>query len=302
MARRMSGGRFKRRSSMKMLHTAQFIAPVNVAAAAGDVLGYLNIYAILSEKYGRSLAQAMTYRVVGLHVGLFNTADVATNVGGSLAVQAQYVAPSRARVAAHEAIMREYVGDVRDDSEQSRGRQLIVGYDAVQTPAAWESVLLRNDAATRIHMLGASSAGNVGIFDDWNLKNPSTGGAAGLYQPDQDLHVPLARASQTPEQVHGRVTMAASFDEDIELLSTDQVNAYGEGQRNPTVHAWDWWAPAGTYLPVMLGMMKFILTDGWFPFLQPGMLSTNGTTVPTRGSFQVVVEAFIEGWTPISKK
>lgn len=292
---------FKRRSAMKMLHTSVFSTVVSNSITAGGVIGYLPIYTQLSERYGRNMSQSQTFRVVGFSVQLVNTADALTDVGGSLAVQAQWIAPSYARVAAHETILREFVADVRDDSDHAKGRQLIVAFDSVQAPAAWESILYRGDVPNRVHLLGASSAGNIGVFADWNTKHPGQEGVAGVGQPDQDIHVPLARASQSVDSITGHATLSTSYQEDVEI-NGGVVTAYGELNNTPYVSDWTWWAPSGTYLPVMCGIMKFIAADSWYPPILPGMAATTGTTVPTRGTMTAIITAFIEGWTPISKK
>lgn len=304
MAMRKGGAKFKRRSAMKMLHHVSSLTPspvvINTAGVAGTVITYVNVARYLSQKLGRNMSQAMTYRLVGFRVMLVNLADAASDIGASVAMQLRTVSPSRGRVAAHEAIMKEYVQDVRDDNAWSRGRQLFVAYDSIQPIDLAESVLLRNDVPNRVHLLGASGAGNIGVFADYTTRFPKPEGtAATVAQPDQDLYGEFA--SQTEDTINGHATLYSAWHEDIEL-PVDVPTAYGPWNGPLTIFDWEWWAPSGTYIPMMCGMGKFIMADSVFPVLQSGPGGVVSAVTPTRGALSAIFDLWVEGWTPLSSK
>lgn len=300
--RRKSSAGFKRRSAMKTLHHVSVptgSVALAAAPAAGAVIGYVNCARYLSEKLGRNMPQAATYRMVGFRVTLVNLSDAAGDIGASVGMQLRSLTPTRGRVAAHEAIMKEYVQDVRDDSAWSRGRQLIVSYDGVMPVDAAESVLMRNDTAHRINLLGASAAGIIGVFADYTTRFPKPEGTGALNQPDQDLYT--AYASQTEDTINGHATLYSAWHEDVEL-PVDVPTAYGPWNGAINVAEWEWWAPAGTFVPLMCGMAKFIYNDSFFPFLQSGPGGVVSAVTPIRGTLTAVLDMWIEGWTPLSSK
>lgn len=302
MAMRRSGGKFKRRSAMKTLHHVSWptgTITLGAAPAAGTVIGYVNVARYLSEKLGRNMPQACTYRMVGFRVTLTNLSDAAADIGASVAMQLRSVTPTRGRVAAHEALQKEYVEDVRDDSAWSRGRQFIVSYDGVMPVDPAESVLMRNDAPHRVNLLGASSAGVIGMFADYTTRYPKPEGTGALNQPDQDLYT--AFASQTEDTINGHATLYSGWHEDIEL-PVDVPTAYGPWNGPATVYDWEWWAPAGTYIPLMCGLAKFIHADSFWPFLQSGPGGVVSAVTPIRGTLTALLDMWIEGWTPLSSK
>lgn len=274
------------------------------AGVPGTTIGYVNAMRSLSASLGRNVIQAKTFRLVGMHLHLVNYADAAGDVGGSVSFSLRYCSPTRARVAAHERIMREYVGDVRDDSSVSKDRQLIVAYDNTMTVDPVESILYRAvagaDAPHRVHLLGASGAGNLGVFADYNTAFPVTPGTATTGQPDQDMYT--ERASQVEDTLSGHATLYAPFTEDIESVA-GVMTAHGPYNGPATVADFQWWAPAGTYVPLFCGMAKLIMGDSNWPFLQPGGAGgVVGETTPIRGALRVFAEFFVQGWTPLSSK
>lgn len=302
---------FKRRSAMKTLHqvimfTGATELPVPVipnAGVPGTVLGYVNCARSLSRKFGRNVVQAKTFRLVGFRFSLANFADSALDIGGSVQFSLRYLTPTRARVAAHERIMREYVGDVRDDSAHSKDRQLIVAYDSVQPVDPVESILWRAvagaDAPHRVHLLGASSAGNLGVFADYNAAYPVTPGTAMTGQPDQDMFT--ERASQQEDTVSGHATLYSAHPQEVEDIAGAPIN-FGPWNHAIQVTDWEWWAPPGTFIPLFCGMAKLIMGDSNWPVIQTGATTAGGDNVDQRGALQAYCEFFVEGWTPLSSK
>lgn len=300
------GPTFKRRSAMKMVHTTVDVAALSSAGIAGTVIGYTDINRQLSSKYGRNMPQACTYRVIGARATMITSASAIAEVGGAVAIQFGWLAPSRHRVAAHEAIMREYVEDVRDDQAHSRGRQLKIAFDPVQPVDLAESVLWRGDVANRITMTGASGAGTIGMMADYNARYPKPEGVAvGTQQPDQDLYT--VPASETLDTVTMHMAKQTSWFDTFGDLIAGGSGITGRFNGPVTVFDAEFWCPSGTYLPFMCGLAKWIFADNWFPELQQGTDSTlTGGIIdpltPTRGSFSVIYQFYVEGWTPLSKK
>lgn len=301
---------------MNPIHTAYCYAgatqaaviAIPAAAVPGTVLGYVNAMRSLSATLGRNVVQAKTFRLVGVHIALVNYADSILDVGGSMQFSLRYISPTRARVAAHEAIMREYVNDVKEDSQESKDRQLIVGYDATMTPDPVESILYRDVGAVptphRVHLLGASSAGNIGVFADYNTRYPVTPSTATSRQPDQDMFT--ERASQIEDTISGHATLYAPWIGDVENEPVGDTTSLEHGPYNgpATVQDFLWWAPSGTYIPLFCGMAKLICGDSNWPPMQVGAdeAVVTGESVPQRGALSAFAEFFIQGWTPLSSK
>lgn len=277
-------------------------APTLPSDQPAQITGYLDVAQILSTKFGRNMSQSQTFhlRKIRAYITDSGTEDAYNYVGGAVPVLAEWVAPSRARVSAHEEIMAEYVQDVREDNEWSRGRQLVVHYDAPQPLLAYSSNLRRAGAGMRVNLLGPSGPGAIGMFTEFSARHPKADGIATGTQPDQDLY--SEPASQVIEQA---ILVPVKYHPPIGARGLDAQIVLNEWNGPLTYHVAEWGPPDGTFAGVMCGLIKLTAPYG---LVMPRVQAGDKATVPDprlqleRGNFAITLELDFSGWTPLSRK
>lgn len=240
------------------LHHVRTFFDVGGAVEVETPLRYIDAVAALSQTMGRNLDSMAEYKLCGL---VMTMQEIGVTVPGpdpftglSINTLVEYFVTTDARVNALSRLHGEWSREQKLYGTNERKRKFRVRFDASHPTGAEYSRIQRTGSTQGVVLDNSPvSAAEIGVFQEFNAASPPR--QESTLETDEGDEQDVMLYDAYASVVRDGIPMPFTYG-NVQYATGDTVAPITEKNREPRQTAWQCWAPAGTYWPVMCGLLK----------------------------------------------